>query len=312
MPLFKRVLIVADIEGSSGCWNYQASAFKTQAWVSACAEMTMDVQAVVNELFSCGVQDVIVKDFHRTGYNLIPEWIDPRAKIVSGYKIGPVPGIGDPGTAEAVIFLGLHAASGSDGFLSHTLTSRIQQLKVNGKLLPEVALFSASLAPFGIRPVFFSGCPIACRQAQQIITGINIHPIDKSEGPENFDLYRWRKDLAIAASASLDSSHIEAYEPKGPFKTTMTWRNAGRSAKQLAQRWGFECKGEQMLLDHHSFAALYQDLIRLCYLTPMVEKILPLALALSNLRGRAGLSWLRRQLKSNRYKLGENGRYAKR
>ena len=301
MPFFKRLLIVADIEGSSGCWSYQASAFKTHAWVSACVEMTLDVQAVVEALFDSGVQEVIVKDFHRTGFNLIPESIDSRAKVVSGYKMGPVPGIGDPGTAEAVLYLGLHAASGSDGFLSHTLTSKIDQLEVNGNLLPEVALFSASLAPFGIRPVFFSGCPVACRQAQQIISGIHVHPIDKSGRLENFDQKQWRRELALAATASIECSHIEVYDPKGPFKTTMTWRNGGRSAQKLAQIWGFEHQGEQILLTHNSLAALYRDLIRLCYLTPAVEKILPLALAVSNLRGRAGLAWLRRQIKRNRY-----------
>jgi D-amino peptidase len=301
MPFFKRVLIVADIEGSSGCWSYQASAFKTQAWVRACIEMTLDVQAVVKALFSCGVQEVIVKDFHRTGYNIIPENIDSRAKVISGYKMGPVPGIGNPGSAEAVIFLGLHAASGSEGFLSHTLTSKIQQLKVNENLLPEVALFSASLAPFGIRPVFFSGCPVACRQAQQFISGIHVHPIDKSGNPENFDQTRWRRELALAASASIECSHSEVYDPRGPFNTAMTWRNGGRSAQKLARRWGFEHQGTQIFLTHNSFAALYQDLIRLCYLTPVVEKILPLALALSNLRGKVGLSWLRRQVKKNRY-----------
>ena len=301
MPLFKRVLIVADIEGSSGCWSYQASAFKTPPWVRACVDMSLDVQVVVKALFDSGVQEVIVKDFHRTGFNLIPECIDSRAKVVSGYKVGPVPGIGDPGTSEAVLYLGLHAASGSDGFLSHTLTSRIHQLEVNGNFLPEVALFSASLAPFGIQPIFFSGCPVACQQAQQIISGIHVHPIDKSGIFENFDQKRWRRELALAASESIECSHTEVYDPKGPFKTTMTWRNGGRSAQKLAQAWGFEHQGEQILLTHNSLRALYRDLIRLCYLTPAVEKVLPFALVLSNLRGRIGLAWLRRQVQRNRY-----------
>lgn len=300
MPHYKRVLIVADIEGSSGCWSYQASAFKTRAWVDACTAMTRDVQAVVNRLFAGGVREVVVKDFHRTGYNLIPEWIDSRARVVSGYKIGPVPGIGDPGAAEAVIFLGLHAASGSDGFLPHTLTSRIQKLEVNGNLLPEVALFSSSLAPFGIRPVFFSGCPIACSQAQRIIPGIHVYPIDKSNGPDGFQKTRWRRDLASAALASLDDSHIDVYDPNGPFRTLLTVRDGIHSAKKIAQRWEFDQQGQQILFTHNSFTALYRDLIRLCYLTPMAERMLPLALAASNLRGRAGLAWLRRQVKNRR------------
>jgi D-amino peptidase len=297
MPFFKRVLIVADIEGSSGCWRYEASAFKTTAWVGACIAMTRDVQAVVKKLYAGGVRQVIVKDFHRTGYNLIPEWIDPRARVIGGYKDGPVPGIGDPGTSEAVLYLGLHAASGSQGFLAHTLTSRIQHLEVNGNLLPEVALFSASLAPFGVRPIFFSGCPVACEQAQRAIPGIQVYPIDKSAGRERFAEKRWREGLAAAAAASLENSRTDVYAPEGPFRAVLTMRDGTRAAKKLAQRWGFDHRGAQILLSRNRYKALYRDLIRICYLTPMAERLLPLALAATNLRGRAGLAWLRRQVK---------------
>jgi len=43
-------LIIADIEGSSGCWSYRASSFMTKDWARACLEMTRDVQAVVQPL----------------------------------------------------------------------------------------------------------------------------------------------------------------------------------------------------------------------------------------------------------------------
>jgi len=297
MASYKRVLIVADIEGSSGCWSYEASAFKTMAWVGACAAMTRDVQAVVTGLFAGGVRQVVVKDFHRTGYNLLPEWIDPRARVVGGYKLGPVPGIGNPYAAEAVLFLGLHAASGSDGFLAHTLTSKIQHLEVNGKLLPEVALFSASLAPFGVRPIFFSGCPVACDQAQNFIPGIHVYPIDKCGGRDGFAENQWRKGLAAAATNALENSRSDVYDPKGPFHATLTMRDGTHTAKKMAQRWGLECRGAQIRFTRNRFKKLYRDLIRICYLTPMAERLLPLALAASNLRGRAGLAWLRRQLK---------------
>jgi len=81
---FDHILIIADIEGSSGCWDYRASKFMTDEWSRACVEMTLDVNAVVRGLFDAGVKQVTVKDFHRTGYNLLPEMIDPMARVVLG------------------------------------------------------------------------------------------------------------------------------------------------------------------------------------------------------------------------------------
>jgi D-amino peptidase len=79
---YKRILIIADIEGSSGCWDYLASSFVTREWSRACVAMTRDVNTVVAALFDSGVKHIRVKDFHRTGFNLLPELMDPRAEII--------------------------------------------------------------------------------------------------------------------------------------------------------------------------------------------------------------------------------------
>ena len=297
MTRYRNVLIVADIEGSSGCWSYAGSAFKTRQWVSACVAMSRDVDAVVTRLLKEGVEQVTVKDFHRTGYNLLPEMIDPGCRIVCGYRRGPVPGIGHPSGAEAVLFLGLHAASGTEGFLAHTLTSRISRLTVNGGPLPEIALFAASLAPFDVRPIFFSGCPVACRQAEETVSGIDTFPIEKHRGADGFDARRWRQAMAAAAAGSLQNSLAEPYRPEGPFDATITMRAGPAAAERLAHRWGLDCRDADITIRTDTIHELYRQLIRICYLNRLTERLLPLSLALFNLHGRSGLAWLRRQLK---------------
>lgn len=288
------ILIIADLEGSSGCWSYAASAFLTDDWCRACLEMSRDLGSVVGALFDAGVKSVIIKDMHRTGYNLFPELIDSRATIISGYRRGPIAGIGNPNAAQAVMFLGMHAASGSDGFLAHTLTSRIARLEVNHRLLSEIELFAASLAPCGIRPIFFSGCPVACKQARAVIKNIDCHPIDKSGGPDDFDFNRWRRQLTQAAVQSLTNYITAPYVPEGPFDATVTLREGKALAAKLARRWKLEQEEDQIWIHADDIHQLYLQLIRLCYLTPTAEKILPLALAAFNLRGRMGI-WRARQ-----------------
>ncbi len=90
-PVFRNVLIVAEIEGSSGCWRYRASAFMTREWVRACETMTADVAAVVHAFLDAGVQTVgdrirfEATDIHHLYHQLIricylTPWIEKRLK----------------------------------------------------------------------------------------------------------------------------------------------------------------------------------------------------------------------------------------
>jgi D-aminopeptidase len=293
----KNVLIIADIEGSSGCWNYRASSLMTPEWARACVAMTHDVRAVVNALFKAGVEHVAVKDFHRTGYNLLPEMINANSEIIHGYRRGPVPGLGDPGQAQAVIFMGMHAASGTDGFLAHTLTSRIARLEVNGKPMAEIELFASALAPFGIRPIFFSGCPVACEQAEAVIDNISRYPIDKRTGVENFDTGVWRSGLARSVVESLENDLSVPYQPDGPMQARVTMRDGEATARKIAKRWKLDFQNDRILINAAHVRELYNALIRICYLTPLLEKMLPGCLFAYNLWGRIGLSWVRRHIK---------------
>ena len=294
----KKILIIADIEGSSGCWDYRASSFMTPEWARACVMMTFDVGSVVDALIEAGVEHIRIKDFHRTGYNLLPELINDHSKIIHGYRRGPVPGMGDPGSAQAVLFLGMHAASGTPGFLAHTMTSRIEQLDVNGRPMAEIELFAASLAPFGIRPIFFSGCPVACEQAGLAIENITLYPIDKSTGAENFNPETWRSALAKTAVESLYNDRTAPYQPDGPLRVVVKMRAGAAAAQKIAIRWNLNCIENQIMFTTPNIHALYMELIRICYLTPLVEKTLPLCLTAYNLWGRLGLAWVRRQIKS--------------
>jgi D-aminopeptidase len=293
----RNVLIIADIEGSSGCRDYRASSFMTPQWARACVAMTLDVGAVVAALCKAGVEHIAVKDFHRTGYNLLPEMINAKSEIIHGYRRGPVPGIGDPGQAQAVLFMGMHAASGTDGFLAHTLTSRIASLEVNEKPMAEIELFASALAPFGIRPIFFSGCPVACEQAGAVIDNISLYPIQKATEIKHFDTESWRSGLAGSAVESLANDQTVPYQSGGPLRAAVKMRDGADAAQKLAQRWQLDCRGDRILIDAAHMRELYMALIRICYLTPLVEKMLPACLLAYNLWGRLGLSWVRRQIK---------------
>ncbi|MFH0977332.1 MAG: M55 family metallopeptidase [Spirochaetota bacterium] len=294
---YKHILIIADIEGSSGCWTYEASRFRTREWAFACRMMSEDIAAVAKALFECGVERVTIKDFHRTGFNILPEMIDPRARLVSGYIKGPVPGIGDPEGADAAMFIGMHAASGTGGFLAHTLTSRITSLEVNGEPVTELELFASSLAPYGLTPIFFSGCPVACDQARKVVKNIITHQIDKTKKRDNFNAAAWRVSLAKKAAGSLTNRLCRFSAPVGPFRVTVSMRDGEKIAKKLSKRWGMRNSGSDILFEAGDMHTVYMQLIRICYLTPLIEKYSGAGLFLYNIYGRIGRVYVRRILK---------------
>ena len=292
--MYRKILIIADIEGSSGCRDYEGSSFLTPQWRSACVELSKDLNSVVTALFDAGVTDITIKDFHRTGYNILRNEIDGRVRLLRGYRRGAVPGFGDPPDAEALMFIGMHAPSGSNGFLAHTLTSRISRLEVNGSLLSEIDLFAGSLAPYNIVPVFFSGCPVACEYALKFNGNINTCAIDKAcSGGLLLDIPAWRNMLARSAVESLFNRKSAAAVPRGPFSVRLFLRDGAPAARRLASRWSLPTEGDIIAFSADTFDEMYHTLIRICYLTPFTERILPLGLPFYNATGMAGLFWVR-------------------
>lgn len=295
--MYRKILIIADIEGSTGCGSYEASSFNTSSWYDACIDMSLDINAVVLKLFEKGAEKIYIKDFHRTGYNLLPELIDERAEVIHGYRKGPVPGIGDVYDAEAVMFIGMHASSGSGGFLAHTLTSKYSRIMVNSSRVSELQIFASSLYSYSLKPVFFSGCPVACREAEENIKGINVYPVIKDESGYCHKT-QTRDEIALAACESLENTVVSPYLMPPPFLAELGMRDGAETAEKKGKRWKLDFRDDTISFKASDFDDFYNRLIKITYFTPLLEKITPAALFLFNIYGRTGLSVVRYKKRS--------------
>ena len=288
MLIHKNILIIADIEGSSSCVDYESTRFLGKGWPRACLGMTRDVNAVATALLAAGARTVCIKDFHRTGYNLFRAGIDPGARLISGYRAGPVPGIGKVDGLTGVILTGMHAPSGTRGFLAHTLTSRISLIEVNGRPLGEAELFCSSLAPFGLRPLLFSGCPAACDQAGSAL-GLPVCPITPADKQTVRARRRWREKLAQRAVLAAGRNGIQPHLPKGPFNARIHLKAGPGKMKQAARAWGHAFRDGAIHIRASDMNALYRNLIALAYFTPWTFKLAGPGLTAYRLAGAAAL-----------------------
>jgi len=282
----KVAYVVADLEGSTGAWTRSHTLLGTPEWQEARVELTHDINAVAEALLEMGVKGVVVKDFHRTGYNLIPKYLDRRVKLVSGYYAGPAAGYGKLYNADFALFVGLHAAGGNrDGFLPHTLTSRIAEILVNGERLCEAELFATVLAAFKVPVAFFSGCPVACREVAQKMAWLVTYEIPKD--PEIYgdekkrQEYIRRKRQGLGAKVK-ELSHPEKkplFAMKPPFDCRVIFHQEAEARRMNS--WSFHQEGKVLHFQTEEFLDLYQNLLKIAYFSKLAFQLRALILPLT-------------------------------
>ena len=282
----KVAYIVADLEGSTGVWTKAHTLLRTPEWQEARVELTKDINAVAEALFERGVKGVIVKDFHRTGYNLIPADLDRRVKLVSGYYTGPAVGFGKLHHAHFALFVGLHAAGGNEkGFLPHTLTSRIAKILVNGKRTCESELFAAVLSDFHIPVCFFSGCPAACQEVKErmnwvVTCAISKDPLVYQDEMKRRDyIARMRESLREKIQKIPSPEGLPLFSMKPPFECEVTFQEE-REARR-ANSWGFTQEGRTIRFPADRFLDLYESLLKIAYFPRLAYKFRHLIIPLT-------------------------------
>ncbi len=266
----KIAYIVADLEGSTGAWTKAHTLLGTPEWQEARVELTRDINTVIEALFARGVKGVVVKDFHRTGYNLIPAYLDGRAKLVSGYYTGPAIGYGRLHGADFALFVGLHAAGGNEkGFLAHTLTSRIAEILVNGKRVCESELFSTILSSSHVPVAFFSGCPAACGEVKERMDWVVTCPIPKEpsvyqDPGKKKEYVQWaRENLRNSVLRIPQVDGLPLFAMKPPFECQVIFQQETEARRLNA--WGFPQEGRVIRFSAPEFLEMYENLLKIAY-----------------------------------------------
>ncbi|MHC9542386.1 MAG: M55 family metallopeptidase [Vulcanimicrobiota bacterium] len=280
-----KAYIVADIEGSSGTWCYEDTLIGTEGWKKARRDMTVDLTAAVDALFSSGASQVVVKDFHRDGYNIVPHLLDSRARLIRGYFLKPVLMYGPLLGSNRAFFIGMHAGSGAaDAFLPHTLTSRISRITIAGEQICETQLFAHVLGEMGLPVVFVSGCPAACAEAVKHLPWIVAVPVSRSDKPDDeLSMESYKKEMrerlrkAITEAAAINDAPVYKISP--PYDCTVTFRDSSRALR--AGRWGFSVHQNTVSFQSSDSGEMMLNLIKIAYFTPLTFRcataLLPMA-----------------------------------
>ncbi len=167
-----RVFISADIEGTCGICNWAETELRDQLGAYYREQMTREVAAACKGALAAGADEIVIKDAHDSARNLIPTGLPKgNIKLIRGWAGDPecmVTGI-DKGF-DAILFTGYHSAATVSGNpLSHTMTTTVQRVTLNGVLASEFLLNTLTAAYYGVPAVFAAGDKALCEFANNFI-----------------------------------------------------------------------------------------------------------------------------------------------
>jgi len=177
-----KVFISADIEGCAAITSWDEVHKGRAGYQEFREQMTSEVIAACEGARAAGANDILIKDAHESGCNLIVSRLPEYARIIRAWSGHPyVMMFGLDSSFDAALFIGYHDAAGSDtNPLAHTMNDRIARLSINGALASEFTVNAYTAALNGVPPVFLSGDRGICAAAEQLVP--DMKTIAVSEG----------------------------------------------------------------------------------------------------------------------------------
>lgn len=180
----KKIYISADIEGTCGIVNWQETEAGNAYSDYFRIQMTNEVAAACRGALAAGADEVVVKDAHDSARNIYPDKLPKEVKIIRAWSGDPYSMMtGLDGSFSAAMFTGYHNASGTGtNPLSHTMSTDIVSMKINGVRASEFMINSYIAESFGVPVVMLSGDKGLCESAKLFNPGITAVPVSEGRG----------------------------------------------------------------------------------------------------------------------------------
>lgn len=169
-----KIFISADIEGTAGILTWSETERSHEDYAEFRALMTEEVVAACEGARAAGATDILIKDAHDSGRNIILERLPACARIIRGWPGHPDSMMfGLDASFHAALCIGYHSKAGTeDNPLAHTSNLRISRLLLNGEVASEFTINALCAARYGVPVAFISGDKGICADARAMVPGI--------------------------------------------------------------------------------------------------------------------------------------------
>jgi D-amino peptidase len=233
-----RVYVSVDMEGVAGISHAKPTIRGDAGYPEAVRLMNGEANAAIAGAFDGGATEVVVNDSHGQMYNLSPEEIDPRARLVQGKKPWSMVEAAADGHFAVALFVGYHARAGHPrGTIAHTYTGRITLAVVNGRPITEAAMNGLYLGALGIPVGLVSGDDALAEEltdwlpwAERVVVkrGISWQAADSLSPTKARELIRDASKRVVARAKSTGSD-LKPLALSAPLELHVEFANAGQA-----------------------------------------------------------------------------------
>lgn len=221
-----KVIIGTDIEGVAGVVSFAPQTTADSKYYEAAKKLlTAEVNAAVEGLLEAGANDILVMDGHGCGA-IHFESLHPKAKLLHGIPWAAQDVQRELFAAyDVAVMIGQHAMAGiQTGNLNHTQDSEsIDYYKLNGKKIGEIAQFALYCGALGLPLIFLAGDEAACREAEELIDGIETAAVKQGLGRNcaiSLSAQAAAQKIRTGTASALKKHLVKAAKPftlNGPF-----------------------------------------------------------------------------------------------
>jgi D-amino peptidase len=218
-PKKLKVFISVDMEGISGLVSWDETGEKGADYQLFRRIMTEETNAAVEGALESGATEIVVRDAHGSGRNILPDLLNPEAKLIRDWSGGPLDMMeGIDKTFDAAIMVGYHAQAGTpDAILKHTMNLATFDMKLNGKPVPEAGLNAAIAGYFGVPVVLVTGDLAFTVQAKELLGDVSTVAVKEGIGKAGKMIHPEKTRKMIKAATVEALRNLARYKP---FKLT--------------------------------------------------------------------------------------------
>jgi D-amino peptidase len=151
-----RVYISVDMEGIAGINHPDPTDPADRRYPVSVGLMVGETNAAIEGALAAGATDILVNDSHWNMYNLLPEDLHPKARVLQGQKAwsmvaGAQPGADRTPSFDVALFVGYHTRAGHPrGTIAHTYSGSPVESRLDGRPTGEYGMNALILGAWGI------------------------------------------------------------------------------------------------------------------------------------------------------------------